>query len=500
MVALCVIGALRIFVFSAALPPFHSTDEPFHFDLIVKYAHGHVPSRLADERFSDETKETIVLYGTGISRPAPDLVLLHNSPEYLSPPSETTVAPPVWTAPDVLRRAVLPWGMERWNRVNHEATEPPVYYALAGAWYRLGRSLGLTGGHLFYWTRFLNSLLFAVVVWLAYLFARDVCPGNRSLALGVPLLVATFPQNSFYGATNDGPLAPLLFAASLYALVRLRRSGQPWHQYALAGVLAAATCLTKYSNAAILGAVLITLATGVLGGSVELRRNASRLALLGLATLVPLAAWFVRNGLLSGDLTGSRQKYSMLGWSLKGPAAILDHPFFGRSAPIAFVHDFASGVLTTFWRGEITWHGQAMTQRGLEWFFSISSALFFALAMIRLAGAQDQDERRALGTSAATVVLAVAALAVLSVVFDFGTRQPYPSAHWPYLGSGRLIAGILVPFATLYVYGLEWGLARIRRRGVALPVVAGLAILLTVSQVVVTLPAFGSAYNWFHLP
>jgi len=33
---LCVVGALRIFVFSAAFPPFHSVDEPFHFDLIVK--------------------------------------------------------------------------------------------------------------------------------------------------------------------------------------------------------------------------------------------------------------------------------------------------------------------------------------------------------------------------------------------------------------------------------------------------------------------------------
>jgi 4-amino-4-deoxy-L-arabinose transferase-like glycosyltransferase len=459
-----------------------------------------VPSRLADERFSDETKETIVLYGTGISRPAPDLLLLHNSPEYLSPPSETTVPAPVWTAPEALRRAALRWGMERWDRVNHEATEPPVYYALAGAWYRLGRSVGLIGGHLFYWTRFLNSLLFAGVVWVAYLFARDVCPGNRSLALGVPLLVATFPQSSFYGATNDSPLAPMLFAAALYALVRLRRDRQPWHRYVLAGVLAAATCLIKYSNAAILGAVLITLATGVITGSPDVRRHASKLALLGLAAVVPLAAWFTRNGLLSGDLTGSHQKYSMLGWSLKAPAALLDHPFFGRSAPRALFHEFAYGVLTTFWRGEITWHGQAMTLRGLEWFFSISSPLFFALAVIRVGGARDQDERRAIGMSAATVGLAVAALAVLSVVFDFGTRQPYPSAHWPYLVSGRLIAGILVPFATVYVYGLEWGLARVRCRGAALPVIAGLAILITLSQIVVTLPAFRSAYNWFHLP
>ncbi|MBI2161438.1 MAG: hypothetical protein HYU25_13865 [Candidatus Rokubacteria bacterium] len=63
---LCAAGALRVLVFSAAFPPFHQVDEPFHFDLVVKYASGHVPHDLASERFSPETKETIVLYGTGI--------------------------------------------------------------------------------------------------------------------------------------------------------------------------------------------------------------------------------------------------------------------------------------------------------------------------------------------------------------------------------------------------------------------------------------------------
>src|SRR6266852_2378444 len=47
---LCLLGALRVFVYSAAFPPFHSTDEPFHFDLIVKYAAGHVPVRLLEAR------------------------------------------------------------------------------------------------------------------------------------------------------------------------------------------------------------------------------------------------------------------------------------------------------------------------------------------------------------------------------------------------------------------------------------------------------------------
>src|SRR5205823_6044040 len=97
--ALCVVGALRIFVFSAAFPPFHSADEHLHFDLVVKYAHGHVPYRLADERLSAETRDAIVLYGTGISRSKAGSLVLYDSPEYLSPEPAEGVPLPAWMAP-----------------------------------------------------------------------------------------------------------------------------------------------------------------------------------------------------------------------------------------------------------------------------------------------------------------------------------------------------------------------------------------------------------------
>lgn len=497
---LCIVGALRILLFSAAFPPFHSTDEAFHFDLVVKYAQGHVPHHLADERLSPETREAIVLYGTGLSRPRPDLVLLHNSPEFLNPASADGVPPPVWTAPDALRRAVLPWGMERWNVVNHEAMEPPVYYAVAGAWYRLGQAVGLAGGHLFYWTRFLNGALFAGVVGLAYGFAQTACPGHRSLALAAAVLMTAFPQGSFYGTTNDAPLAPLLSAAALACLVRISRAPRPWPQYGLAGLLTAATVLTKYSNVAIVGALLITLALACRSAAVRAARaDLGRLTLLGLAALGPVAAWFARNDLLSGDPTGGRQKYELLGWSLKSPGAVLAHPFFGTSAPGALGGTFAHGVLTTLWRGELTWHGTPMALPGVDWFYSISSLVLLAFAVIRVRGARDHAERMAIWTSVATVGLAIATLAVLSTVFDFGTRTLQPSPQWPYFTSGRLIVGILVPFVTLYLYGLEWMLVKVRGRGALLPIVIGVAILVAAFQAIVAFPAWQSPYNWFHM-
>ena len=43
---LCVLAALRVFVFSAAFPFFTNVDEQSHVDLVSKYARGHVPAGL----------------------------------------------------------------------------------------------------------------------------------------------------------------------------------------------------------------------------------------------------------------------------------------------------------------------------------------------------------------------------------------------------------------------------------------------------------------------
>jgi hypothetical protein len=43
---LCVFAAIHVFIFSATFPFFNDVDEQAHFDLVVKYSHGHVPRTL----------------------------------------------------------------------------------------------------------------------------------------------------------------------------------------------------------------------------------------------------------------------------------------------------------------------------------------------------------------------------------------------------------------------------------------------------------------------
>jgi len=50
---LCAIGALRVFIFSAAFPFFNNVDEQAHVDLVMKYARGHVPRDLG--QYSSES-------------------------------------------------------------------------------------------------------------------------------------------------------------------------------------------------------------------------------------------------------------------------------------------------------------------------------------------------------------------------------------------------------------------------------------------------------------
>ena len=166
-----------MFVYCAIFPFFNNVDEPYHFDLVVKYAHGEIPRRIVP--ISQESARFIILYGT---------------PEYLSGPAKFPngkISPPTWTYPADQIAVALPIALARWrDEPNHEATEPPLYYAIGAVWYRLGRVLGIEGGFLLYWIRFLNPLLAAALVWIGFHAAREACPEataglfGRARALG----------------------------------------------------------------------------------------------------------------------------------------------------------------------------------------------------------------------------------------------------------------------------------------------------------------------------
>src|SRR5439155_6284400 len=115
-------------------------------------------------------------------------------------------------------------------------------------WYDLLRALGFAEASSLYSIRFLNAVFAALLVVVSYVAARRFFPDRVALRLGVPLLVAAFPQDVQYVINNDA-LSPLLGALSFFLLAQITVDYQSRTWYFLtAGLTAASALLCKYSN------------------------------------------------------------------------------------------------------------------------------------------------------------------------------------------------------------------------------------------------------------
>jgi len=479
---LCIVAALRVFIFSAAFPFFSNIDEDLHFDLITQYSHAQVPHSF--DRLKEETLNWIVPYA---------------SPEFLFPPEhfpDGKFPEPLWKQPWSKAEPAIAATRAAWSsEINFQSSQPPLYYALASAWWWIGKHVGLPGIELLYWLRFLNVALVAMMVWLGYVTARTIAPERPDLRIGVPLLLAFIPQNVFYAMNND-VLSPLCFGALFLCVLQWLRTNAPSFLLgALTGLAVAATCLTKLSNLP-----LVAVALAVIGArSIAIILRTPRAGLILLAALIscaaiPVGIWFLWAKFHFGDFTGSTAKIGLLGWTRKPFGDWWPHPIF----TLRGVWIFWSDLIASFWRGEASWHGQPLRLRGADGFYAVSSLLGLAAAM---AGLRKQTglsgfQRQAFGSAILVFLAGVVFLALLSIQFDFGNCIN-PSREHPYFTSGRLLSGALIPFAVVYVYAVSWVCRQISP---ALPLIAlGLiVVLLTSSEILVNRVVFLSEHNWFH--
>jgi hypothetical protein len=486
IVVLCMLAAARVFVYSSAFPFFNNVDEQMHFDLVYKYSVGDLP------------KAEITNY----SRRAAELIVLYGSPEYFyeaaSFPGGRT-PPPVWKIPNVRSSREFDRTVSHWQQQgNHESASFPTYYALAGLWSAVGRSVGLKGGYFLYWIRFLNVPLFAALVYFSYLIGKTFVADNPVQRLGLPVLTAFLPQDVFYSINSDA-LSPLLFAISLFMLLQLYFGKKSLLYYTLAGLAVASCFLVKISNLAVLvllGLIVILKVKQLLAEGL-LPEYLPRLLVLNLACFLPIGLWLARNYLLFGDITGSARKAEFLGWTVKPLGQIWDHPIFSSSG----FRYFLEGISFTFWRGELVWHLEPIGLSWLDTFYIYSSAIFLGTCLIALAlGRTDtgKEYRFLVIVSFLTVTTSVLLLAVLSVVFDFGNCYA-PSRALPYFTSGRLILCALLPFLLLYIDGLGRLFSRWKKPTVPLVVLFLIVTVITVSDWMITWPVFLSPYNWYHL-
>jgi Predicted membrane protein (DUF2142) len=483
---LCTLAALRVLAFSAAFPFFNNVDEQAHVDLVMKYARGQLPRDLGS--YSSESAHYFSLYG---------------SPEYFTAPQQFAAndfPQPNWSLPaeqrDDATNKISSWWQ---SNENHESGEPPLYYAVAGAWLNLGRLFGIRNGWSLYWVRFLNVPLAAVLVWLGFVAARVTFSDSRFLRLTVPALLAIWPQTTLYSIASDS-LSPLCFGVAFIGLVKLLQPEKPTIPLAIwTGLALAATCLIKTTNLILLLIAGMALMFKIRDACEDktLRPLVGPLAVLIASAAVPIALWLIWNVYNFGNLTATRSKIEFLGWSRKPIVSWLPHPIFTLSG----LKEFWTQLIPSFWRGEFIWHGQRLSSRIGDAFYWISSTLAIVLTALLLLcrpAKFTRLQRQSLWLAWFSFCILILFVAVLSIAFDFGLCV-YPSREHPYFTSGRLLAAAAVPFFLCYSVALQIVLSWIPRMWPRVIAFAGILLFIVLPQSVLNWRAFSSRYNLFHL-
>jgi len=483
---LCLLAAVHVFIFSATFPFFSVVDEQVHFDLVVRYSHGDIPRSL-----------------TPPCAEALPFLAIYDTPEYLWTPASQpggSIAPPPWKQP---MRTVRDRLFEKETAYqekfqNHEAASPPLYYAIAGAWWRLGKSLGFDGARLLYWLRFLNVPFIIALTWLGWLAARKIFPENNFIQITVPALIAFLPQTTFYAINND-ILAPLTFGIAFVLLLKFGEAENLSPRLAAAlGLALAATFLAKISSLPLLAAAGFFLALKIfrLWQNGKWHASVPSLAILSVCAGLPMAAWMAWCKINFGDLVGSNLKIQFLGWTSKPFAEWFHHPIFTTHG----FWFFLKGNLSTFWQGEFLWQRQPLAIPAVNSVYVVLTLGAFAFtlaALLRRAAPFSTPQRTAIWFSFISVTAAFAFFALLSVKYDFHDCF-YPSRARPFFVSGRLMLGMLVPFLILFACGLDRLMKNFQNSTKFLVLFALLAFMLG-SEITIDWKIFPNEYNWFHL-
>lgn len=480
---LCFVGALRTFLYAAAFPFFSSGDEHLHFDVIVRYSEGRVPRNF-----------------DMLSNDALNLISLYASPEFIQTPDQFQngkFPTPLWKQPPAEVAPVIEVTRAGWSsEINTEASQPPLYYALAACWWKAGRVFGLNGIGGLYWIRFLNAFLAAILVAIGFVAARTIAPDSTSLRIGTALVLACIPQDAFYVMTND-VLSPICFGIVFIGVMRWLSKPPTLQLGVITGLAIAATFLAKLSNLPLITIAAGTILTQCLFPMRRLDRSTIAAVLaMTLCAGIPILGWMLWSRATFGDITGSTAKIALLDWRQKPLSEWLHHPIFSFRG----LWIFWSELIARFWRGELMWHNRELGSSLVDHFYAISSLFFLATAMIsiRLRELHSNFRFKALFVAAACFIAAISFFFLLSIGFDFG-RCVFPSRDHPYFTSGRLMMGALVPFALLYTHGVS---EIVRRSRIGFPAWIGVSLLVaiaSISEVAVKHNVFASEHNWFHL-
>ncbi len=478
---LCFLSMLKVFMFSAAFPLFGPVDEIHHIDTVIKHAKGYAPYSQEDVSMDGWVSAMDMFYS---SREWYRNVPKENVPLYRS------MNDPQFDYVNIKSMA------------NREIHSPPVYYFIAGQWYNLGNIMGIKDGKLLYWIRFLNVAVMGALVWLSYRYCNYFFDKDINYRLGVPMMLATFPNDVFYFITSD-VFSPLFCLLTLHMLYKGYVQNQSALFYYMTGLMAATSMLVKLTNIVVI--VFLVLFIGVVifckQANNDARKRRKNLIITLCSAFFPLALWMGWNLYALGDFTGDSYKIQVLGWSRKPFSTWINHPLFSWDG-VGDTFNNLKELIHTFWRGEVNgWHGKSIITPFGEWFYLGTTVLFMSAGIGRLASnRKDITEKSSYSMFSGAIILFlyVGLLLFLSIQFDFGSSMA-PSSGNPYFNKGRLIIGGLVPFLIIYISGLDYILKKLKLKIPTLGAVGCICLITLALPIASYWELFKSEWNWFHL-
>jgi 4-amino-4-deoxy-L-arabinose transferase-like glycosyltransferase len=332
------------------------------------------------------------------------------------------------------RRFALDW----WDELPgplYLANHPPLYYAVMTPFYLLSSSWTPEAQQ--YLLRLAAIPFGMLTVYLAYLLAMAVFPGDRFLATTVPLVVAFQPQISYEAAmVNNDIVAITLYSALLYVLVLGLRRGFPNGLCLAVGLLLGAGLLTKGTTLTIVPIIGVAIVMGLGWNPITWIRP---ITLVAIPALVLTSPWYLFLYRTYGNFSGFAQ-IQELQQTWNWPE--------GNFFELLYRLDFAVTRFSETW-GEFGWRRIPLSSTLLS---VIGVALLIAVAGLIVYAAVTPDAEAARKDpvlrprpwqSSALLLLFITCVVSYLAVVQFGTTFALTQARY-YFGAVNAAAVLLM--------------------------------------------------------
>jgi 4-amino-4-deoxy-L-arabinose transferase-like glycosyltransferase len=379
--------------------------------------------------------------------------------------------------------------------LRYEFHQPPLYYILAAVVYKLfaGRLLPL---------RLLSVLLGCCLLWVTYHVAKEILPGDETLALGTTAFVAFVPMHvAMTAAVNNDTLAELILAVILWILVRYVKlvgwsDGRmvEWSKeldhlttrpiggraegigrFVGLGLLMGLGLLTKITTLVAIPLALV--AVVVREGWLERRRilpPASCFLLLASCFLLPALLlalpWLVRNALVYGGLDI---------WGLgRHDAIVVNQPrtaeWLAQLGATGLAKDFILTTFRSFW-AQFGWMGILVDQRIYLVLALLCAVVGLGLVLFATNYTNPSTRLRTGFTNLSSQKRMALGLLALSALLTLLSYLWYNLTFVQH--QGRYLFPALIPIGLAFALGLREVLAKDNAKAVAILFLTGFLIL-----------------------